>query len=57
VKFKDIELVGIPFRVTVGARSLAEGNVEIVSRATGEKALVPIGEAVEYVRKLVLDAS
>jgi len=57
VKFKDIELVGIPFRVTVGARGLAEGNVEIVSRATGEKALVPIGEAVEYVRKLVLDAS
>lgn len=57
VKFKDIELVGIPFRVTVGARSLAEGNVEIVSRATGEKALVPVTEAVEYVRKLVLDAS
>ncbi|MFI1578774.1 proline--tRNA ligase [Embleya sp. NPDC020630] len=57
VKFKDIELVGIPFRVTVGARSLAEGNVEIVSRASGEKALVPVAEAVEYVRKLVLDAS
>ncbi|WP_406298620.1 proline--tRNA ligase [Embleya sp. NBC_00888] len=57
VKFKDIELVGIPFRVTVGARSLAEGNVEIVSRASGEKALVPVAEAVDYVRKLVLDAS
>ncbi|OPC80929.1 proline--tRNA ligase [Embleya scabrispora] len=57
VKFKDIELVGIPFRVTVGARSLAEGNVEIVSRASGEKALVPVAEAVEYVRRLVLDAS
>ncbi|MFF7242545.1 proline--tRNA ligase [Embleya sp. NPDC008237] len=57
VKFKDIELVGIPFRVTVGARSLAEGNVEIVSRASGEKAMVPVAEAVEYVRKLVLDAS
>ncbi|MGW1994392.1 proline--tRNA ligase [Embleya sp. NPDC001921] len=57
VKFKDIELVGIPFRVTVGARSLAEGNVEIVSRASGEKALIPVAEAVEYVRKLVLDAS
>ncbi|MEU0934534.1 MULTISPECIES: proline--tRNA ligase [unclassified Embleya] len=57
VKFKDIELVGIPFRVTVGARSLAEGNVEIVSRASGDKALVPVAEAVEYVRKLVLDAS
>jgi prolyl-tRNA synthetase len=57
VKFKDIELVGIPFRITVGARSLAEGNVEIVSRATGEKALIPVADAVEYVRKLVLDAS
>ncbi|WP_406282204.1 proline--tRNA ligase [Embleya sp. NBC_00896] len=57
VKFKDIELVGIPFRITVGSRGLAEGNVEVVSRATGDKALVPVAEAVEYVRKLVLDAS
>ncbi|MYW02850.1 proline--tRNA ligase [Streptomyces sp. SID3343] len=57
VKFKDIELVGIPFRVTVGARSLAEGNVEIVSRATGDKVLIPVSEAVDYVRGLVLDAS
>ena len=34
VKFKDADLVGIPYRVTVGKKA-AEGKVEIVSRASG----------------------
>jgi prolyl-tRNA synthetase len=36
VKFRDIELVGIPFRVTIGKKSLADGVVELTERATGE---------------------
>jgi prolyl-tRNA synthetase len=35
VKFNDAELVGIPIRVTIGPRGLADGNVEVVDRATG----------------------
>ncbi|MEL6815266.1 MAG: proline--tRNA ligase [Cyanobacteria bacterium J06598_3] len=35
VKFKDAELVGIPFRVVTG-RSLKDGKVEVVKRADGE---------------------
>ncbi|WTW96803.1 proline--tRNA ligase [Streptomycetaceae bacterium NBC_01309] len=54
VKFRDIELVGIPFRVTVGPRGLADGNVEVTARASGESVNVPVGEAVAYVRGLVL---
>ncbi|WP_419945730.1 proline--tRNA ligase [Candidatus Poriferisodalis sp.] len=45
VKLADTELVGIPFRVTVGARSLAEGNVELTERATGETALLALDAA------------
>ncbi len=37
VKYADAELTGIPFRVSVGSRDLADGVVEITSRATGEK--------------------
>ena len=46
VKLADTELVGIPFRVTVGARSLAQGNVELTERATGETALLTVDAAV-----------
>jgi len=35
VKFKDADLLGVPLRVTVGAKGLAEGVVEIKERATG----------------------
>jgi prolyl-tRNA synthetase family II len=53
VKFKDAELTGIPFRVTVGARDLADGLVEVTSRATGEKERIAVGAAVQRVRDLV----
>jgi prolyl-tRNA synthetase len=35
VKFADAELIGIPYRITIGPRGLAEGVVEVVRRATG----------------------
>jgi len=41
VKFSDAELVGIPFRVTVGKRGLAAGNAELTDRATGSTVSVP----------------
>ena len=57
VKFSDVELVGIPYRITVGARGLAAGTVEVTDRATGESTVVPLGEAVAHVRRQVLEAS
>jgi prolyl-tRNA synthetase len=53
VKYRDAELVGIPCRVGVGARDLAEGVVEITSRATGEKERVPVEQAVKYVQEFL----
>jgi prolyl-tRNA synthetase len=53
VKYKDSELTGIPLRVSVGSRDLADGVVEVVNRATGEKNRVPVGQAVKQVQELL----
>jgi prolyl-tRNA synthetase len=46
VKFKDADLVGIPFRIVTG-RSLAEGKVEVVNRATKEANNIAIEQVVD----------
>jgi prolyl-tRNA synthetase len=49
----DWELKGVPIRVEVGPRDLAEGNVTVVRRDTGDKQQVPINEAPGRVSALV----
>ena len=44
VKFNDADLIGIPWRVTVGGRSLAQGGVEVKRRSQPDRRLVPIEE-------------
>jgi prolyl-tRNA synthetase len=46
-KFKDVELIGIPYRLTVGKRGLADGIVELTTRATGETQRLPVEQAVD----------
>ena len=50
VKFRDAELTGIPFRVTVGKRGLADGTVEVTTRATGETVKIAVGNVVAHLR-------
>ncbi len=45
VKFKDMDLIGIPYRITVG-RGIKDGMVELKPR-TGEKVDVPVDKAAE----------
>ncbi len=52
VKFKDAELIGIPFIVIVG-KALAEGKVELRNRRTGEKSEVLLAEAVSQIISVV----
>ena len=52
VKFKDADLVGIPIRVVIGSKSLADGKVEISQRRDGDQELVAIEGAVERVLEL-----
>lgn len=48
-KFKDADLLGIPLRVTVGARGVAAGEVEVKLRVEAEATMVPMAEAVARV--------
>jgi len=50
VKFKDADLIGIPFRVTVG-KKLAQGMVELVDRREKKSADVPVADAAAQVKK------
>jgi prolyl-tRNA synthetase len=52
VKFKDAELIGNPVIVVVG-KALAEGNVEIRVRKTGDKKEVPLASAVSAITELL----
>lgn len=54
VKFRDVELVGIPYRITVSSRGLAKGTVEVTVRAAGETTEVAVDEVIDHVRGLVL---
>jgi prolyl-tRNA synthetase len=57
VKFSDAELVGIPFRVTVGKRGLASGSAELTDRATGSTVSVPLdNDLPKHVREAVAQA-
>jgi prolyl-tRNA synthetase len=49
VKFKDADLVGIPFRITVG-KKVTEDTVEVVLRSTRAVHDVRIGAVVEYLQ-------
>jgi len=53
VKFADCELIGIPLRVTVGERSLADGDVEIQGRREAEATRVAIADAAQHLAERV----
>jgi prolyl-tRNA synthetase len=57
VKFSDAELVGIPFRVTVGKRGLASGTAELTDRATGSTVQVPMADLAQHVREAIAKSS
>jgi prolyl-tRNA synthetase len=55
VKFKDADLVGIPFRVNVG-KKVTEGTVEVVQRSTREMRDASISAITEYFQNLLRPA-
>jgi prolyl-tRNA synthetase len=55
IKFKDADLIGIPYRITIGKRFVQEGEVEIRARADGktqslslEKAMTEVVSSIHY---------
>ena len=53
VKFNDADLIGIPIRLTVGSRGLANGQVEMKLRHEKDRSDVPLDQVIERVRSEV----
>ena len=54
-KFKDADLLGMPVQVIIGEKGLKNGQVEIKTRRTKERSMVPLAELVPAVRKILGD--
>ncbi|MFC2013042.1 proline--tRNA ligase [Chloroflexota bacterium] len=55
VKFNDADLMGIPVRITVSPRTLAQDSVEVKSRSEKEPQLVPLAEVTARINKIISD--
>ena len=55
VKFAEMELLGMPLRVTVGERSLAEGKLELTIRRTGETEMIAPDQILDRIQQLITD--
>jgi len=56
VKFKDADLIGIPYRITIG-KKVAGGVVELFDRLTKQSEDVKIADVVTHVQRLALSSS
>ena len=54
-KFKDADLIGIPIRITIGGKGLAEGIAEVKLRTEGDAKKIPLANTVGYVKDLVAE--
>jgi prolyl-tRNA synthetase len=50
VKFKDCDLLGLPFRVVVGAKALAQGAAEVRHRRASDNLMVPLPDLIPYLK-------
>jgi prolyl-tRNA synthetase len=55
VKFKDAELVGIPYRITVGPKGLEQKQVELVRRRDGRTDSIDLHRAAEVALEAILE--
>ena len=56
VKFKDADLIGIPLRVTIGAKGLEKGYLELRRRRDGKSNEIPIADGAEQLRTILNEA-
>jgi len=53
VKFKDADLLGIPVRVTIGPKGLADGNIEIKLRNSADIQTIPADQGCQRVWQVI----
>lgn len=51
VKFNDADLIGLPFQVVLGPKGLAQNQVEIKNRRTGEKVSISRDQVVSFIKE------
>jgi len=54
VMFAEADLMGIPHRLVIGERGLADGTVEYKGRTDGEAQMVSLNNVVEFMQKVAL---
>lgn len=54
-KFKDADLLGMPFQIIIGDKGLKNGQIEIKRRRTGERMMVKLEDAVTEISKLLAE--
>ncbi|HHX95773.1 MAG TPA: proline--tRNA ligase [Clostridia bacterium] len=57
VKFKDADLIGYPYRITVGKDTIEKGTVDVKCRKTGEQKAVPATEVAQHLYSLISSAT
>lgn len=57
VMFADMELIGIPHRIVVGERGLAEGKLEYKGRSDAEAQMVPVADVPAFLKARVCPAA
>jgi prolyl-tRNA synthetase len=56
VKFKDADLIGVPLRITIGAKGLDKGCIEVRRRREGSVEEIPVDAAADKIRELIAAA-
>ena len=55
VKFKDADLIGVPYRITVGPKGLKDGKVELVRRKTRQARPIDVQKAAKSVAETIFE--
>ena len=53
VKFKDADLIGIPWHIIIGEKGITHGVVELKSRSTGDREKIPVSSIVEAFKEKI----
>ncbi len=56
VKFKDADLIGIPYRIVIGSEKIKQGKVELFHRATKKTDLVDLASVASLIRSLAIES-
>ena len=50
VKFKDADLLGLPYRINIGARDLEKKNIELIDRKNGKRQTLPLNDLTKHLQ-------